>query len=92
MRVDKQVDQGLPYETFRYDGYKNDVPDQTFRHLNITWGLGAGFQYKRYFLRGGYDFGLLNPYKNTDFENGIHTRGRLDQWEIKIGMYLWYAE
>jgi len=60
--------------------------------LNITWGVGAGFQYRRYFLRGGYDFGLLNPYKYTDFESGTHTHGRLDQWEIKIGMYLWYED
>lgn len=92
MRVDKQADEGLPYEAIRYDGYSSDVHDQQFKRLNITWGVGAGFQYRRYFLRGGYDFGLLNPYKYTDFENGTHTHGRLDQWEIKIGMYLWYAD
>lgn len=64
--------------------------DNAIRRLNITWGVGAGFQYKRYFLRGGYDFGLLNPYRNADFVNGNHTRGRFDQWSIKIGVYLWY--
>ncbi len=63
-----------------------------FKRLNVTWGVGAGFQYKRYFLRGGYDFGLINPYKLADFANGVHTRGRFDQWSIKIGMYLWYAD
>ena len=78
------------YETVRYNGYNNDVPDQQFKRLNVTWGVGAGFQYRRYFLRGGYDFGLINPYKNADFTTGIHSRGRLDQWSIKIGMYLWY--
>ena len=60
--------------------------------LNVTWGVGAGLQYKRYFLRGGYDFGLLVPYKKADFSNERHTRGRLDQWSIKVGMYLWYDE
>ena len=92
MRVDKQMDETVPYETIRYNGYNNDVHDQQFKRLNITWGVGAGFQYRRYFLRGGYDFGLLNPYKYTDFESGTHTHGRLDQWEIKIGMYLWYED
>lgn len=90
MRVDKQQYEDVPYETVRYDGYNNDVPDQQFKRLNVTWGVGAGFQYRRYFLRGGYDFGLINPYKNADFTTGIHSRGRLDQWSIKIGMYLWY--
>ena len=76
-----------------YSGYSKDAThDQQFKRLNITWGVGAGFQYKRYFLRGGYDFGLINPYRYADFENGNHTRGRLDQWEIKIGAYLWYED
>lgn len=66
--------------------------DNAIKRLNITWGVGAGFQYKRYFLRGGYDFGLINPHKYSDFSTGIHTRGRFDQWSIKIGMYLWYAD
>ena len=66
--------------------------DNTLRRINVTWGVGAGFQYKRYFLRGGYDFGLINPYKNADFSNGNHTRGRMDQWQIKLGVYLWYEE
>ena len=92
MRVDKQEDEGIPYETMRYDGYTNDVHDQQFKRLNVTWGVGAAFQYKRYFLRGGYDFGLLNPHKYADYTTGIHSRGRLDQWSIKIGMFLWYAD
>lgn len=66
--------------------------DNALNRLNITWGVGAGFQYKRYFLRGGYDFGLVNPYKHSDFVNGRHTRGRYDQWSIKLGVYLWYHE
>ncbi len=71
------------------DGHTN-----TLRRLNLTWGVGAGFQYQRYFLRGGYDFGLLNPYKDTNFNQmgydlDRHTRGRLDQWNIRLGVYLW---
>ena len=74
------------------DRYKTDDPDLLLKRLNITWGIGAGFQYQRYFLRGGYDFGLIDPYKNQDFQNGNHTRGRLDQWSIKIGAYIWYED
>ena len=64
--------------------------DYALKHFNVTWGVGAGFQYDRYFLRGGYDFGLINPYKATVF-NGrdINTRGRFDQWQIKLGIYIW---
>lgn len=66
--------------------------NNAFKRLNVTWGVGAGFQYKRYFLRGGYDFGLIVPFKYTDFTNEIHTRGRFDQWSIKLGMYFWYKD
>ena len=72
--------------------YTTSVNDEALRRFNVTWGVGAGFQYRRYFLRGGYDFGLLNPYRNADFVSGRHTRGRLDQWNIKVGIYLWYAD
>lgn len=63
------------------------------KSLNVTWGVGAGFQYERYFLRGGYDFGLINPYKEKSFHvndtYNPYTRGRFDQWQIKLGIYLW---
>lgn len=77
----------------RTNAYKIDedspLRDNAFRRINITWGVGAGFQYQRYFIRGGYDFGLMVPYKNQDFSTGYHARGRLDQWTVKIGMYFW---
>ncbi len=72
--------------------YATETADELLKRVNVTWGVGAGFQYRRYFLRGGYDFGLIVPYKNPDFTNGNHARGRLDQWEIKIGAYLWYED
>lgn len=56
--------------------------------LNITWGLGAGFQYKNYYLRGGYDFGIYSHYR--DAQNNIsdyRNRARLDQWNIRLGFY-----
>ncbi len=61
-----------------------------YTQLNITWGVGAGFQYQRYFLRGGYDFGIYNPYKDRFIDDlGKYNKGRFDQWSLKIGMYLW---
>lgn len=78
--------------------YSEDMKDKELKRLNVTWGLGAGFQYDRYFLRGGYDFGLINPYKASQFDytdtNGGHprTRGRFDQWQIKVGIYLWQSK
>jgi len=72
----------------------SDVASE-FKRVNVTWGVGAGFQYQRFFLRGGYDFGLFNPYKYDNFNKmnsefpEINTRGRLDQWQIKLGVYLW---
>ena len=67
-----------------------DMEDYALKRLNVTWGIGAGFQYERYFLRGGYDFGLINPYKAQSFlGEDIYTRGRFDQWQIKLGIYFW---
>lgn len=96
------------FETDNYGKIKDDVKSSDFyliedknmalKRINVTWGLGAGFQYDRYFLRGGYDFGLINPYKASQFDytdtNGGHprTRGRFDQWQIKVGIYLWQSK
>jgi hypothetical protein len=67
-----------------------EVGDMSLKRLNVTWGVGAGFQYDRYFLRGGYDFGIINPNKERSFVgHDAYTRGRFDQWQIKVGMYLW---
>lgn len=73
---------------------EEDMEDFALKRLNVTWGIGAGFQYERYFLRGGYDFGLINPYKAYQFTEVVNdgnprTRGRFDQWQIKLGVYFW---
>ena len=81
-----------PRTRYGYE-YRDNDSFQDFKRLNVTWGLGAGFQYKQFFVRGGYDFGLLNPFRYDTFKAmGIHsdywTRGRFDQWQIKIGAYI----
>lgn len=80
-------------EKFSCFDYSDSESKYDYQRVNVTWGVGAGFQYQRYFLRGGYDFGLMNPYKVMNFnELGFddrRTRGRLDQWNIRLGVYLW---
>ena len=91
------------FETDEYGKIKDDVISSDFyliedknmalKRINVTWGLGVGFQYDRYFLRGGYDFGLINPYKERSFVgHDAYTRGRFDQWQIKVGIYLWQSK
>jgi len=86
-----------------------------YKRYNVTWGLGAAFQFDRYYIRGGYEFGLINPYKVTTFgaiqyekngqlynvfekTDGSHepddrlTRGRLDSWNITLGVFLWQSD
>lgn len=59
-----------------------------YRPFNLTWGVGAGFQYQNYYIRGGYDFGIINHYKDTyDDINQYRRQGRFDQWSLKIGIY-----
>lgn len=94
---DKWYVQSAP-NTENFDFIENhydveSAEDYAIKRLNVTWGIGAGFQYERYFIRGGYDFGLVNPYKAQSFnisdDYQPYTRGRFDQWQIKVGMYLW---
>ncbi len=103
MRVDTKNEDPISGEITtkygeRFNAYDTDNKNNDLRQLNITWGIGAGFQYKRYFLRGGYDFGLMNPYKNKQFVDATgatmdrNTRGRMDQWNIRLGVYLWYKD
>ncbi|MBQ2067611.1 MAG: hypothetical protein II457_01645, partial [Paludibacteraceae bacterium] len=52
MRSDFQKDFDNEVEVKRYSGYHMEEGDNENEHLsrlNITWGVGAGFQYKRYF-------------------------------------------
>lgn len=84
-----------PGTYFGYN-YRNNEAFEDYKRVNVTWGVGAGFQFRQFFVRGGYDFGLFNPYKSDQFKDNLKddgsipwTRGRFDQWQVKIGMYIW---
>lgn len=84
-------------------GYNADEMEKYYKRWNVTWGVGVGFQYDRYFIRGGYSFGLVNPYKYNSFgdmekikadlkDPRQSTHGRMDQWEISLGIYFWQSD
>lgn len=75
-----------------YSVDRDEDGKQDYSPFNITWGVGAGFQYKNYYLRGGYDFGIINHYKDRFYNSSIESQeykrnGRFDQWSIKLGIY-----
>ena len=39
-----------------------------FGRFDIQLGVGLGIQYSNFVLKGGYDWGLLNPYGDDDFK------------------------
>jgi hypothetical protein len=53
-----------------------DVPFKN--RFTIFWGIGIGFEYKKVYIKGNYDLGILNPYE------GI----RSNSFNIAIGKIL----
>lgn len=90
-----QTDDGYTKQTRYGYEYRDNESFEDFKRVNVTWGIGAGFQYKQFFVRGGYDFGLFNPYRYDTFKamgfttSDYYTRGRFDQWQVKLGVYIW---
>lgn len=79
-------------ETEKMDYFSKDDmgEDGQLKHANLTWGLGLVYQYKNYFLRAGYDWGIMSALKNgTIKEDDYKEKTRIDQFQIRLGMYLW---
>jgi len=66
-------------------GYNTEDMAPYYKRWNITWGLGAAFQYDRYYIRGGYDFGLVNPYN-------IQTFGEIQYTGDNGQKYNWFEK
>ncbi len=90
------TDKMFTYTEFVSTGRQNlgecGVDDYAYSRLNLMWGVGIGLQYGRFFVRGGYDFGLLNAYKNDRTSTDDKILARQDQWQVKLGFYIWDTE
>ena len=93
-KVGNEIIEDRKEDVYKLDEDHDGIPD--YNRVNVTWGVGAYFQYKQYFIRGGYDFGIMPIYKdkffNTGSDSGWNRNGRLDQWQIKLGIYFWQFE
>ena len=89
--ITRQNDITNQTSTEKINHYKTDSDADGVRDyspFNIQWGLGAGFQYKNYYIRGGYNFGIFNHYRDNFNNVGSYTtRARLDEWNIRLGIY-----
>ena len=92
-KVGDEITKDEKVDVYKIDEDHDGKPD--YNRVNVTWGVGASFQYKQYFIRGGYDFGIMNVYRDgfddrPSYNGGQWNRdGRLDQWQIKLGIYFW---
>ena len=78
-------------KTEKINHYSTDIDNDGVRDytpFNIQWGVGAGFQYKNYYIRGGYNFGIYNHFRDNFNDKGSYTnRARFDEWNIRLGFY-----
>lgn len=58
-----------------------------YKNYNVSWGVGLMFQYDCYFIRGGYNFGLINPYKEDCWGNikYVDENGQTNDWFKRPG-------
>lgn len=84
--------------TINYFSTKEDptrgMGQLAYRQCNLAWGVGFILQFYQFFLRGGYDFGIISAFKNDYYHvsedySAIKIYSRFDQWQIRLGMYLW---
>jgi len=72
---------------YRTDGFSNMYKDKQLTRLSVLLSFGGGFQWDRFYLKSGYDFGLTNI-NTSDASINIGTiRKRITQggWFISVG-------
>lgn len=71
-----------------YDVDADGDGNSDYSRFNIQWGVGAGFQYQNYYIRGGYNFGIYNHFRDNYNDTGAYSnRARFDEWSIRLGIY-----
>ena len=85
---------------------QNDIPDGIsrkvnvtwiiggpFQKINATWNVGAFFQWKQFFFRFSYGFGLMNAYQSKYYhrteDNVYDVKSHFNHWNMRLGMFLW---
>ena len=72
---------------------KNDYADGAFQKINATWNIGTVFQWKQFFFRFSYGFGLLNAYQNHYYhhtEDEVYDiNSHFNHWNMRLGMFFW---
>lgn len=84
-----KIDNTKTSKSLNHYDVDTDKDEKTdYSHFNLQWGIGAGFQYKNYYIRGGYNFGIYNHFKDTYNDALDYTnRARYDEWHIRLGIY-----
>ncbi len=72
---------------------KDDYADGAFQKINATWNVGAFFQWKQFFFRFSYGFGLMNAYQSKYYhrtEDDVYDiKSHFNHWNMRLGMFLW---
>ncbi|MCL1868126.1 MAG: PorT family protein [Paludibacter sp.] len=68
------------YGLYRADGFANMYKDEQLARLSILLSVGGGFEWNRFYLKSGYDYGLTNI-------NAANKQKRTTQsgWFIALG-------
>ena len=72
---------------YRTDGFSNMYKDKQLTRFSILLSVGGGFEWKKFYLKSGYDFGLTNINTDDSAINIGSKRKRLTQggWFISLG-------
>ncbi len=85
----RTYDQKVTRVSDSYFDYDTDLDSQCdYRQFNLKWSVGGGVQFQNYFIRAGYDFGIISPY-NDRYNSllDIERHGRFDGWNVRAGIY-----
>lgn len=69
---------GVPTES--YDRYSSGE----LSRFNMQWSLGGGFQWAKYRVQAGYDFGLTNIVKNYPLNHPVDAKAREWGWFVSF--------
>lgn len=66
---------------YRDDGFSNMYNDKLLSRLSILFSIGGGFEWNRFYIKSGYDFGLTNINADENNKKRITQSG----WFVSLG-------